>query len=207
MSNFQLEKIIFLAITAITFSPVNVLAQENTNFPLVSMEIRVVPEQAVCQLPDGYNSGTCPILSYEYVETLRGRSIKTQPIPPDQEVPLGDLFGLLGSYRNSLQAQKGLSLGQRKSALFVFDFGDPQQNKKPDFDITIEGTQKGRGCNDQDIPETKWSYSSGLSASSQYSIYHSRADVIIPCSSVTWILTAKDRATSKTYKWTFKTKR
>jgi len=171
------------------------------------MEIRVVPEQAVCQLPDGYNTGTCPILSYEYVKSLRGRSTRTQPIPPDQEVSLGDLFELLGGYRNSfLQAQKGLSLGQRKSALFIFDFGDPQQNKRPDFDITIEATQKGKGCNDQDIEETKWRYSSSLSANSQYSIYHSRAETVIPCSSVTWLLTAKDRAASKTYKWTFKTR-
>jgi len=207
MSSFLFNQIASLTTITIALSPLNVVAQEKSNFPLVSMEIRIVPEQAICRLPDGYNSGTCPILTYEYAKTLRGRNVQTQPIPPNQEVSLGDLFELLGGYRNLFQAQKGLSFGQRKSALFIFDFGDPQQNKKPDFGITIEATQKGKGCNDQDIPETKWSYSSSLSASSQYSIYHSRADAIIPCSSVTWLLTAKDRAAGKTYKWTFRTRR
>jgi hypothetical protein len=191
-----------------------VKAQENTAFPLVSMEIRIVPEQAVCRLPDGYKSISsqfpkCPSLDFDKdIKTLRGRNVKTDPSPPNQEVSLGDLSDLLGGYREELIGAKGgeLSLGKRKSALLILDFGDLPQNPKA-YDISIEGIQKGKGCRSQDLPESKWSYSSQLPAGFRYSFYHVKADYIIPCSSVTWSLTAKEQGTDKIYAWTFKTAR
>jgi hypothetical protein len=187
-------------------------AQGDSEFPLASMEIRVVPEQAVCGLPDGYNSISnqykCPLLDFEKdVKILRGRSVKTDPSPPNQEISLGDLSDLLGGYREELIGSKGqLSLGKRKSALLIFDFGDLPQNPKS-YDISIEGKQKGKGCRGQDLPEDQWSYVSQLPAGFRYSFYHVKADYIIPCSSVTWNLTAKEKGSGKTYNWTFKTAR
>jgi hypothetical protein len=203
---FSVKTICIALAAAHVLSATLVQAQEGSSFPLVSMEIRVVPEQAVCWLPNGYISGQCPKLDFERdIQSLRGRSVKTTPTPPDQEVSLGNLFDLLGGYRDRLNAQKELSLGQRKAAIFIFDFGESQP--KPPFDISINAVQKGQGCRGQDIPERGWSYSSTLPADFRYSFYHVAADTIIPCSSVTWLLTAKDKLSNKTYRWTFKTSR
>jgi hypothetical protein len=189
-------------------------SESNTDFPLVSMEIRVVPEQAVCKLPNGYSSILnelikCPELDFDKeVKVLRGRNIKTDPVPPNQEISLGDLSDLLGSYREEMIAENSqLTLGKRKSALLIFDFGDSPQSQQKSFDIYIEGTQKGKGCRGQDLATSKWTYASQRPAGSRYSFYHARVDTIIPCSSVVWHLRATEQGTNKTYSWTFKTAR
>lgn len=185
-------------------------AQEASSFPLVSMELRILPEQAVCDLPDGYTSILrglrCPQISIDVVETLKGQSMRTKPIPPDQEISLErDLSRSLSTYRKGMidSGGRGLSFGQRKSALFIFDFGESQQ--KSDLDVSLVATQKGEGCNGLLIKEKKWEYLSTLPAKNRYFLYHNAVDTIIPCASVTWQLTAKDQNSNKIYQWKFKT--
>jgi len=204
-------------------SPLPCHAQSISGFPLVKFRIKIVREKDACNLPDGYDIIVkCPTLGFEYVKNLPGAEIETIPSPPNQEIHFrnsdgpNNVFGILSTYRKDfIDAKKDgkkLDLKQRKSVVFIFEFGEPHE----EFDITIQGFQpkktdpynliEAEGCGGSKIPKPDyWSYTNTLSADSRIFIYHQRADFAIPCSNVKWQLTAKGKASKQTYTWTFNT--
>jgi hypothetical protein len=197
-------------------SPLPCHAQSILGFPLVSLEIKIVPEEQVCRLPEGYESGDCPQLRFEYVEKLEGANIKRTPSPPNQEIKVSrpdddsdNIFVILNEYYDAFVKRRGLPLPLylRKSVVFIFDFGESHEG----FDITIKGFQpkdpKNRlGCRKREITDTEpWIYKTSVNANSRYSFYHQKADFAIPCSNVKWQLTAKGKQSNQTYAWTFNT--
>ncbi|WP_201322477.1 hypothetical protein [Pseudanabaena sp. lw0831] len=207
--------------TVITIlSPLPCHAQSISGFPLVSFEIRIVPESLVCKLPDGYNTilkdgVSCPELNFVgEIEPLSGARIQTIPLPPNQEISVSspdgsnNVFGILRRYREDFREARGnLPLYRRKSVVFIFDFGESHE----EFDILVSGfqpidIQKRRGCEGKEITVgNTWKYSTTLYANYRNFFYHQQADYAIPCSNVKWQLTAKGKESNQTYTWTFNT--
>lgn len=207
-------------------SPLPCHAQSVSGFPLVSFEIRIVPESLVCKLPDGYNTilkdgVSCPELNFVgEVEPLSGARIKTKPFPPNQEISVSspdgsnNVFGILRRYREDFREARGyLPLYRRKSVVFIFDFGESHE----EFDITLKvfqpkdpkDSQKFIGCEGKEFTKITdkplWDYSTSVNANYRYSFSHLQADYAIPCSNVKWQLTAKGKESKQTYTWTFNT--
>lgn len=182
-------------------------AQTN-NYPLLSMKILLVPENFACA-PYGYTSeARCNILTYEKVEPqLNGGTFtETKDITAGTKVRLGNkLRAALLAYSRFIHDEPYLSSGERKSVIAVFDFGG--LSRKSDFNVNIEWIQAaGKGCEGEQLQRETRSYKARMPNNHQYLIYHTSAELFVPCTNVTWVLKVTETESGKQYApWTFRT--
>lgn len=187
------------------------------NYPLLGMKLMLVNERTACKLPRGYDSINsqfkCPELIYDEISALENTSVVAQvkpspPSPPDQPIHLSEsgLSDRLNNYRRRMQ-KANLTPEERLSMVVIFDFGDPSDKRNSDLELTINWQQSGKGCNGQDLAVMNGKpYFVSVRSDYRYLIYHQSADQFIPCSSVTWEVTAVEKNTKNQYdRWSFKT--
>lgn len=202
----------FLFILALSSSSAST-AQES-DYPLLAVKLFLVPETIACNSPSGYESGSCPVLYYKAIEPYLRRSEAvalakpSPPSPPNQTITLSEsgLRDRLDNYRKALKSAR-LAPEERQSIVVVFDFGDPSNSRPSAFDLVIGWKQSGTGCNGQPLKDTRGKpYVVTIPPSNRYVLYHQTADQFIPCSSVTWTVTATNKSTGKPYSpWAFQT--
>ena len=192
---------------------------------MVSMRIFDVPERVACRLPSGYstvdsqdqsNGTQCPVLRYKQIQDRHAEAETEKSLhdlsPHDLSVILdGNLYSTLQNYREDMldKARRDpdnplLPLKDRKAIIIVFDWG---RNPRPELFITLDREQKGQNCSGNPFNRRRERvYEYVLPGRNQHSIYHAPADFFIPCSSVTWTLTASETASNgQTYKpWKFR---
>jgi len=179
---------------------------ETNDYPLLSMNLSIVPEDVACE-PYGYEE-QCNALNYDNIKPqLKGETVaEGKAIPAGSTVRLGNrLRAALFAYSKFRHQQPFLSARERKSVVAVFDFG--ALSRKSDFKVKIDWWQPaGKGCEGEQLQSAKYSYQTVIPSSNQYLIYHTPADLFVPCSNVTWTLQVTETETGKQYSpWVFRT--
>lgn len=188
------------------------------NYPLLAMELIFVDELIACNLPKGYSSQIngvkCPVLEYEKIPNASRQPeeiMKTKPSPPsppDQPISLSSsqFSKKLEDYRKYMRNNQKLSPDERSSVVMVFDFGEPSSRRNAELEVLVKFKQSGTGCNGQSIVENKETSILTVPPGERFRLTHKAADLFIPCSSVTWTITAVNNATRQKYApWSFKT--
>jgi hypothetical protein len=165
----------------------------------------IVPEDVACA-PYGYGED-CELLTYDKVAPqLKGETVtQFKDIPADSKVFLGNrLRAALFAYSKFRHKQPFLSARDSRSVVAVFDFGE--LSRKSDFKVNIDWWQPaGKGCEGAQLQDQRYSYQTRIPRDNQYLIYHTPADLFVPCSNVIWTLKVTEMETGKQYSpWTFR---